>query len=244
MQERAQWLPPQIFKCPTNIAPNPKEPAAAAAAAAPSAEVSCKAAADEVSCKDTADCVWCVGLFGPGKPPKEACYSQVKAQFLPAHFYHCSAPSADAAHLADEDAASAAAPRMVSCKDAANEVSCTGLIGCVWCEATFGPAKKPKAACYSQTKAQFLPAQFFKCAAPTTPAAPTVPDNAAVSGAVKVSCKGGVDKASCKDIAGCVWCEATFGPGKKPKAECYSQTKAQFLPSVFKCGVPSAVAVS
>jgi hypothetical protein len=156
LQEHAKWLPPQIFKCPltytaatANSAENTVTLALLAAAAAPDPKPSCKAAADKLSCKGVAGCVWCEGSFGPGKKPKAACYSEVKAQFLPAQFFKCSAPST-AAVVAAEPAAAGGGSKKVSCKAAVDEVSCKGVAGCVWCEATFSPTKPSKGHCYCE----------------------------------------------------------------------------------------------
>jgi hypothetical protein len=245
-QERAQWLPPQNFRCPKTYTLNLNP---ATSAEAPAAKVSCKGAVDKVSCKDLADCVWCEGSFGPGKAPKAECYSQVKAQFLPAAFFKCTAPSAAAATDASEnEVTSVAAPNTVSCKTAADEVSCKDLTGCVWCVGLFGPGTPPKAACYSQVKAQFLPAHFYHCThvVPPSTAAASGADVASNDDAESdaapstVSCKAAATEVSCTATIGCVWCEAAFGLTKKSKAGCYSQTKAQFLPAAFKCAAPTA----
>jgi hypothetical protein len=51
------------------------------------------------------------------------------------------------------------------------------------------------------------------------------------------SCSTGVDSKSCKDLAGCVWCEATFGPGKKPKGSCYDEVMV-YPASQHPCMLP------
>jgi hypothetical protein len=58
------------------------------------------------------------------------------------------------------------------------------------------------------------------------------------------SCSDGVDSKSCKDITGCVWCEATFGPGKKPKGSCYDEVTVMCHLKGHSCRTLSASAAS
>lgn len=174
---------------------------------------SCHNSTSISECHIKTNCTWCQSTLFPS-----GCWATSEAKFLPGFAYHC------------EGAPSPAQP-VLGCM-LKTEAECSASEQCAWCDGLLG------ASCFSKDQAQMLPPRFYTCketgkdslAAPDDESA-AAPGPGPGPGA---SCSGPTDRKACRKVAGCVWCEGSFGPGS-----CYSEDQAKYLPAqFFKCSKP------